>query len=638
MTIKEIAALAGVSISTVSKIVNGKDQSINPETRSKVLKIVKEYNYTPYGMVKNISNGRKFIIGVLFRTMPRTNSMLSGISEAATENNYSILLLDSCNSPDLELKHINTLCQKHVDGVIWEPIDENSQKLGHYLTDQNIPFSYIMSRGNVPSYIIDYEKMGYHLTQKLIDYKHTKIACLMKQGSQRSQMVLEGFKRCLFDNQIPYNSNMQMYISSPDCLSKIQGYKFSGVVSTHFASSLILYEQMDKLHYSIPADLSLVSLKDDSRESISFPHISSIKIPYREFGYYVGKSLIRKCEKMPESEEQMTFIGDCSLDTEDSLYVPSFLRAKKIVVVGSINTDLTFNVDHLPQVGKATRILNSTFTLGGKGANQAVGSAKFGREVSLIGEIGNDIDSNLIFDILEKEHVITQGIRRNENIPTGKAYIYIEESGESAITLLTGANRILSPECIQKRQHLFKNAGCCLISTEIANETTLEAAKTAKHYGAMTFLKPTVIKSVPENLYRYIDFLIPNQREAALLSPPSCDTIEEQADYFFRQGIPNIIITLGSRGCYLKTGDTSEFFPAAAFTPVDTTGGADAFISCLASYLTDGYSLKKAIRIAMYAAGFCISRQGVVPALVDRTTLESHIKRLDPELLMQSEN
>ena len=240
----------------------------------------------------------------------------------------------------------------------------------------------------------------------------------------------------------------------------------------------------------------------------------------------------------------------------------------------------------------------------------------------------------MIFDLLEKEHVITQGIRRNPNFPTGKAYIYIEESGESAISVLAGANINLTPACIQQRQHLFKNAGCCLISTELTNETTLEAAKTARKYGAKTFLKPTVIKTMPEELCSCIDFFIPNKYEASLLSPPECSTIEEQAEYFFRQGIPNIIITLGSRGCYLKTEDTARYFPAADFTAIDTTGGADAFISCLASCLTDGCSLEKSIRIANYAAGFCISRQGVVPALVDRTTLESHIKRIEPELLL----
>lgn len=634
MTIKEIAALAGVSISTVSKIVNNKDQNIAAETRNKVLEIVKEYNYTPYGMVKNLSTTKNFILGVVLSNMPCTNSMLSGIAEAAAENNYSILLFDSQNRPDLELKHINALSQKRVDGVLWEPVSAESHQLEHYLTNQGLPFIFLMEKDNPYSYQINFEKMGYLLTQKLIDYKHAKIACLIKPGNQRSMSVLDGFRKCLFDNHIPYHSSMEISIENPDYLTELFGHKFSGIVSSHFSSSLTLYEDMNRLHYSIPSDLSLVSLKDEVREAITYPHISSISIPYKEFGYHIGKTMVRICEKMPDANEIYSFSSDYSLDTEDSLSVPFFLRSKKIVVVGSINTDLTFNVDSLPQTGKATRILNSTFSLGGKGANQAVGAAKLGREVSLIGEIGNDIDSNLIFDQLEKEHVITRGIQRNPNYPTGKAYIYIEENGESAISILAGANSNLTPECIQRRQHLFKNAGCCLISTELTNETTLEAAKTARKYGVQTFLKPTVIKAIPGKLCSYIDFFIPNQYEASLLSPPEYITVEDHAEYFFEQGIPNVIITLGSHGCYLKTKDTAKYFPAANFTAIDTTGGADAFISCLASYLTDGYPLEKSIRIANYAAGFCISRQGVVPALVDRTTLESHIKRIEPELLL----
>ncbi len=150
-----------------------------------------------------------------------------------------------------------------------------------------ISVSYINAPYTLLAYNIDFEKMGYVLTQKLLEYKHSKIACLVKEKSRRSGMVFEGFKKCLFDNQIPYHKKMKLYISDPACCSRILSHGFSGIVSSHFASSLILYEQMDKLHYYVPSDLSLVSLKDDVREAISFPHISSIKIPYREFGYYV---------------------------------------------------------------------------------------------------------------------------------------------------------------------------------------------------------------------------------------------------------------------------------------------------------------------------------------------------------------
>lgn len=631
MTIKEIANLAGVSISTVSKIINNKDQNINPETRSRVLKIVKEYNYTPYSNVKNISTAKNFLIGVLLKEGSQTNLMLNGILHTAQEQGYSILLYDSGNSEELELKHITSLCKNHVDGVIWEPVSEQSEQYERHFAEYNIAVCYINGYSD-HFFSIDFAQMGYVLTRKLLDYKHTRLACLLKEKSQRSALVLEGFKKCLYENQIPYNEKMELYISDQDYFTKIINYEISGIVSSHFASSLMLYEQMERLHYYIPSDLSLVSLKDDVREGISFPHISSVKIPYREFGQYVCRDLINKCEKRERALEHL-FAAPYIFDNEDSLEPPPFMRVKKIVVVGSINLDVTFNVDWLPQAGRTTTILNSNTTAGGKGANQAVGAAKLGREVTLIGEIGNDADAAFLFDTLEQENVTTQGVHRDLTAQTGKAYIYIENSGESAVTILSGANGNLSAAGIRKRQYLFENAGYCLLATEIPIETVIEAAKTAKEYGVKNILKPAALKTIPEELLALTDIFIPNRKEAAALCPDG-DTVEERAQYFLEKGVGTVIITLGEDGCYLRTADREKYFPAADFVAIDATGGADAFICALASCLSEGFSLDRSIRIATYAAGFCVSRQGVVPALVDRNTLETHISKVEPGLLV----
>jgi ribokinase len=631
MTIKEIANLAGVSISTVSKIINNKDQNINPETRSRVLKIVKEYNYTPYSNVKNISTAKNFLIGVLLKEGSQTNLMLNGILHTAQEQGYSILLYDSGNSEELELKHITSLCKNHVDGVIWEPVSEQSEQYERHFAEYNIAVCYINGYSD-HFFSIDFAQMGYVLTRKLLDYKHTRLACLLKEKSQRSALVLEGFKKCLYENQIPYNEKMELYISDQDYFTKIINYEISGIVSSHFASSLMLYEQMERLHYYIPSDLSLVSLKDDVREGISFPHISSVKIPYREFGQYVCRDLINKCEKRERALEHL-FAAPYIFDNEDSLEPPPFMRVKKIVVVGSINLDVTFNVDWLPQAGRTTTILNSNTTAGGKGANQAVGAAKLGREVTLIGEIGNDADAAFLFDTLEQENVTTQGVHRDLTAQTGKAYIYIENSGESAVTILSGANGNLSAAGIRKRQYLFENAGYCLLATEIPIETVIEAAKTAKEYGVKNILKPAALKTIPEELLALTDIFIPNRKEATALCPDG-DTVEERAQYFLEKGVGTVIITLGEDGCYLRTADREKYFPAADFVAIDATGGADAFICALASCLSEGFSLDRSIRIATYAAGFCVSRQGVVPALVDRNTLETHISKVEPGLLV----
>ena len=558
MTIKEIANLAGVSISTVSKIVNNKDQNINPETRSRVLKIVKEYNYTPYGNVKSISTAKSFLIGVLLRRGSQTNLMLNGILCAAQEYGYSVLVYDSKDDMETELRHITSLCKNHVDGIIWEPVSEQSVQYERYFTEQNISVCYI-NGFTEESFFIDFVRMGY----------------------------------------VPYSDKMELYISDKEYFSKIIHYDISGIVSSHFASSLILYEQMERLHYYIPSDLSLVSLKDDVREGISFPHISSVKIPYLEFGRYVCMQLIGKCEKKDQDPVYL-FKAPYGFDNEDSLDPPAFMRVKKLVVVGSINLDVTFNVDMLPQSGKTTTILNSTTTAGGKGANQAIGAAKLYREVSLIGEIGNDADAAFLFDTLERENVTTQGIHRDLNAQTGKAYIYIEKGGESAVTILSGANGNLSAEGIRKRQYLFKNAGFCLLATEIPIDTVMEAARVSREYGVKNILKPAALKTIPKELLELTDIFIPNRKEAAALCPVT-GSVKEQAEYFLGKGMEAVIITLGEEGCYLKTANVSRYFPAADFMSIDATGGADAFISAF--------------------------------ALVDRNTLEMHISRLEPELL-----
>ena len=633
MTIKEIAELAGVSISTVSKIVNNKDQYINPATRERVLKIVKEYNYTPYGMVKNLSTSRTFLLGVLMNRAPSSVRLVNGIMQTAQAHGYSILLLDSNEDAQLELKHITTLCKNRVDGVIWQPVCLESRQQAHYFSEQGISVCTINS-GLTDSYAIDFAGLSYAMTQKLIDHRHSKIACLFDMTSNRTSSMLDGYKRCLFDNQITFDRSLQLASGDDDSFRELLESGATCVICSHLPDALSVCRQLQTLHYDIPDDFSIVSLKDDLRESDSMTRISGPLVPYYEFGSHVCERLISTLEDsaLSEEPEDRLYRSDADFDCADSIGLPPFLRAKKIVVIGSINTDFTFSVEHIPLSGKTTTIQSAVTTPGGKGVNQAIGAARLGRQVSLIGEIGNDVYSSYIMRMLEDEHIATQGIHKDMNQPTGTAYIYIENNGEGAITILPGANARLQPEKIKSQQFLFEKAGYCLISTEIPLSVAACAARTARQYNVKTIVKPATVKALPDELYANTDILVPNRREAAVLCP-GCETPETQAEELLRRGAGTVIITLGSQGCYLRTPTQSRYFPAADTVPVDTTGGADAFISALASFLIEGYDLERAIRIATCAAGFCVARQGVVAALIDRNTLESYIRKTEPELL-----
>ena len=269
--------------------------------------------------------------------------------------------------------------------------------------------------------------------------------------------------------------------------------------------------------------------------------------------------------------------------------------------------------------------------------------------MALIGKIGNDIESASFFDILKDENVITQGVIRSSRTATTKVTFYIDENNNSSNVTFYGASIQLSPSDIQSRQYLFENAGFCLIPSTIPISTAVEAAKIAKKYDAKVILGlhsltsllelaslkalPEELIQNPEALLQNIDIIVADPNDIA--APyPLLNSVEEQADYLWKMGIKTVIIILPSQGlCYLKTADIEKHFPAVNFPVVDTTGATDAFVSTLACYLIDGFSLESAISIANYAVGFSASKIGAFPSLVDKNTLEVFIKRVEPELL-----
>ena len=154
----------------------------------------------------------------------------------------------------------------------------------------------------------------------------------------------------------------------------------------------------------------------------------------------------------------------------------------------------------------------------------------------------------------------------------------------------------------------------------------------AHKYHAKTIVKPSACSSMTREMLADIDIIIPNEDELFELCSKYYPSMEAQAASMLECGISAVIVTLREKGCYVKTKDWEQYFSAADFSAVDKTGASDAFISALASYLLYGYDLKKAVRIATYAAGFCISREGVVPALIDRSSLETYIRQKEPSL------
>lgn len=626
MTIKEIAQMAGVSISTVSKIMNHKDASISADTRERVLRIVKEFNYSPYSSSVVSSSGKTFILGILIRSAG-TNLTLNGIIGTARALGYMVLIAESADSLENECRGITSLCRHGVDGVLWEPVSTESLNHANSFRASNIPYLIFNSFQIEEACNVDFAQMGYDATAMLIASHHTDIACLLSPGT-RTGSFLSGYRKCLFDKGIPYQENLVFQTVSDKLLYKITNRVVTGIVNSHFATALQLYGRLNDLHYQIPYDVSLISLRDDAREITDFPRISTFTIPHFKFGGYLCQRLIRMLE---HAESDSGFHVTTELDNESTIDIPFTKKNRKLVVVGSINIDNYLKVDKLPSTGKAIITSTSSLYPGGKGINQSIGAAKLGARAALIGNVGNDVDSDLIFAALTEHAVDATCVRRSTEAATGKAYIFVQRDGDSMISILSGANNLLSPEDITRSERLFENSSYCLVQTEVPEDAVLTACRLAQRYGAKTILKPSACASLSEEILSCVDILVPNFDEINTLCPKG--ELSEQAGYFLDKGIETVIITLGQEGCFVKTNKFEKQFPAASFQAIDNTGAGDAFISALAVYLQYGYELQNAVQIATYAAGFSVTREGVPPSLIDKNTLESYISQVAPDLL-----
>jgi len=647
MTIKDIAKLAGVSTSTVSKIMNNKDSHINENTRQRVLSVIKEYNYKPYANIRS-NAANTFTLGVVFsgRNSCMDPDILQGISSHAQAHGYAPFILYSAGTADENRKCLSLLLSKNVSGIIWKmnpaesaelPEKNTFEHLYAALESSAIPHLIITDFKSEHSLSIDYERLAYSLTEQLIDMHHTEIGCLVRNDDARSQAVVSGFRQCLmkrglFCRNTDIMREADFHITVPDAL-----WKHTALLCSHHLLALSVYGLLRRNKYSVPDDISIVSILEDSAGFISYPQITGIRIPGKLFGEYLCSRMITLYETgiSPDAAPEKELLSKaCGRLTKPvTLNSPATYRQSAVLCVGTINYDCTIISDHFPKSGATLMATSSSYSLGGKGANQAVAAARLGQKAILIGKIGDDSNSVQIINMLNQFGVLTHAISREKGTESGKAYIQLESNGDSTITVVPGANKYLSPEYILSCENEFRHAGCCMISGEMRPETVIETCRLGRKYGVKTIFKPAGVSCIPDELYPLADIFVPNHTEAALLSGFENDT-KSQADFFIKKGAECVIITLGSDGCFLRTKNTSCHYPACHFfSVVDNTGAADAFIGALASYLSMGYSIEKSISIAQIAAAFSVSRVGCASATIDKGTLENYLNMKGQGLL-----
>lgn len=623
VNIKDIANLTNLSVSTVSKVVNNKADDLSQETIEKVLKVVKEYNYIPYGKIKSTNNTKSFNIAFIVKNFNKSYQLLSETIKSLRKEGYTALVLDSEESEEIEQLNLSKIDNKNIDGIIWEPVSKASlENNPNVLDSKNYKTLVINSiKNNINSINIEYYKMAKILTQKLVDLEHKDILCLYKKNTWRGNEVLEGYKRTLFNNGI---NNIITYAFEENNFNPedLNLSSFTAIMCSHFSIAEEVYNRLNSENYNIPEDFSIVSIKNNRENKYAKKHISSINVPHEELGQYITKNIINLVEKSNNEIEKIKFLYD--VDSDVSIGKPKDNSHPYTLLIGSINLDNMIFIDDFPEAGKVYSSRKNIKLAGGKALNQAIGLKRLEHKVKLFGKIGTDEAADIIKNTLSNYNIDTNFIKNDYSVDTSIAYIPIKRNGESSIIITDGANNSLTTKDLSSFKNIFHNVLYTIIQTEIPKEVAFNAIKLAKEHNTITIIKPALLDKIDDEIYPLIDIFIPNFAEAYALS--GLNTPEEQADYFLEKGVKEVVITLGNKGAFLKNKTKQRHFPSEANNVIDETGAADAFISALCSKLIEGEDMENAIISGNLAASYCISKFGVSDSLIDKETLNRYLE------------
>jgi ribokinase len=302
------------------------------------------------------------------------------------------------------------------------------------------------------------------------------------------------------------------------------------------------------------------------------------------------------------------------------------MQLKKIVVVGSCNTDMVIKADRLPVPGET--ILGGTFFMnpGGKGANQAVAASRMGGNVTLISKTGNDVFGKQSVMLYTAENIKTDYIFSDAKHPSGVALITVDSQGENCIVVASGANAYLSPSDIDKASAEIENSDLVLMQLEIPIETVEYVAEMASKKGIKVILNPAPARALSDNLLKNLYIIIPNKSEAEILSGIKVSDIEsakQAADIISSKGVDIVVITLGSQGALIKEYKEYLFVEAFKVDALDTTAAGDTFCGAFCVGLSEGRSIPEAVKLAARAAAITVTRMGAQASIPYRSELSS---------------
>ena len=297
---------------------------------------------------------------------------------------------------------------------------------------------------------------------------------------------------------------------------------------------------------------------------------------------------------------------------------------KRIVVLGSTNTDMVIAGKKIPVPGETISGGKFLMNPGGKGANQAVAVARLSAKkgaCQFIAKVGNDLFGRETALRMKKDGIDARMIVDKKE-PSGTALILVAPNGQNVISVALGANGTLSPKDIAPCRKDIEGASALLMQLETPIKTVVAAAKWAHAKGVPVILNPAPAAKLPTELYKCLNWITPNETEAELLTGvkvTDAKSAQKAVEVFLKRGVKHVVITMGAKGVYC--GDCRKICPAKKVKAIDCVAAGDTFNGAFVVALAEGRSCGEAIAFAQKAAAISVTRPGAQASVPRRAEI-----------------
>ncbi|MBR2907696.1 MAG: ribokinase [Clostridia bacterium] len=278
----------------------------------------------------------------------------------------------------------------------------------------------------------------------------------------------------------------------------------------------------------------------------------------------------------------------------------------KVAVIGIVGNSVFLPVNEFHVGGETVEASSIHFEFGGKGFNQAVAARRSGAEVSFLAAIGSEYETE-VSTFLEKEGIRHTLVRKDGS--TAFAAIVTDKSGSNHVTVYQGVQ--LSGDDVSAFEDEIRTADILLLNNEVDEGVNVRAIEYAKKYGVKCILNPAPARESCRYILDSVDLFTPNEHETLGI-----------------EDLPNVLVTLGKRGCLIKS--TGALIPAVdSGKAVDTTGAGDTFNGALTAMLAEGCDIARAARIANRVASIGVTRRYAVSSIPSNEEIQKIISEIN---------